>query len=63
MNVREAELPVFVRLINAFEESLSLFILRKMEEELEDAGAVTVEMLFQVDNGTIPLLPDIRLID
>src|ERR1700689_1682488 len=34
-----------------------------MEEELEDTGAVTVEMLLQVDDGTIPLLPDGLLVE
>jgi hypothetical protein len=33
VNVREAEFPVLVRLINALEESLSLFVLRQVEEE------------------------------
>jgi len=58
VNVRKAELPILVRLIDAFEESLSLFALRKVEEELEDPRSVTVEMLLHVHDGPIPLLPD-----
>jgi hypothetical protein len=56
VNVREGEFPVLVRLINAFEEPLSLFVLRKVEEELEDPSAVAVEVLLQVHDGKIPLL-------
>jgi hypothetical protein len=63
VNVREAEFPVLVRLINALEKSLSLFVLRQVEEELDDPGAVTVEMLLQVHDGTIPLLPDGLLVE
>src|SRR5271157_5891777 len=58
VNVREAELPVFVSLINALEESLALLVLRQVKEELDDPGTVAVEMLLQVHNGTIPLLPN-----
>ena len=34
-----------------------------MEKELDDPGAVTVEMLLEVHNGTIPLLPDGLLLE
>jgi len=29
-----------------------------MEKELDDARAIGVEVLFQVDNGTIPVKPE-----
>ena len=58
VNVREAEFPVLVRLINALEKSLSLFVLRQVEEDLDDLGAVMVEMLLQVHDGMIPLFPN-----
>ena len=45
VNVSEAEFPVLVRLINAFEESLSLFVFRQMEEKFDDPGAVAVKMI------------------
>jgi hypothetical protein len=63
VNVRAAELPILVRLINALEETLSLFALREVEEELDDTGAVTIEMLLHVHDGTIPFLPDCLLIE
>ena len=58
INVREAEFPVFVRLINALDESLPLLVLRQVKEKFHDPGAVAVEMLLQVHDGTIPLLPN-----
>jgi hypothetical protein len=58
VNVREAKFPILVRLINALEESLSLLCLRQVKEELDDPGAVAVEMLLHVHDGTISLLPD-----
>src|SRR5579864_3504575 len=33
-----------------------------MEEELDDLGAVAVEMCFQVNDGTVPLLPEVFLV-
>ena len=61
-NVGKTEFPVLIRLINAFEEALSLFFFRKVEEKLDDSRSVTVEMLFQVHDGTIPFLPDSFLV-
>ena len=63
VNVREAEFPVLARLINALEESLSLLVLRQVEEDLDDPGAVTVKMLLQIHDGTIPLLPNGLLVE
>ena len=53
VNVGEAEFPILVRLINAFEKSLSLFILRQVQEEFDDAGAVAMQVLLQIRNGPI----------
>jgi hypothetical protein len=62
VNVREAKFPILVRFINPFEESLSLFILRQVKEDFDDPGAVSVEMFFQVHDGTIPVLPKVLLV-
>jgi len=48
VNIRAAEFPVLVRLIDTVEKSLPLFILRQMEEDLHNLRAVPVEMLLQV---------------
>ena len=48
VNVSETEFPVLVRLINAFEESFSLFVFRQMQEKFDDLGAVAVKMFLQV---------------
>ena len=45
-NVGKTEFPVFIRLINALEEALSLFFFRKVEEKLDDTRSITVEMVF-----------------
>ena len=58
VNVGEAEFPVLIRIVNAIEKSLSLLSLRKMKEEFDHAGIVAMEMFLQVDDGTIPFLPD-----
>ena len=51
LNVGKAELPVLFLLIDAFEKALSLLLLREVQEELDDAGSIAVEVSFQIDNG------------
>ena len=48
VNVSEAEFPVLVRLINAFEESSSLFVFRQVQKKFNDRRAVTMEMFLQI---------------
>jgi hypothetical protein len=60
--VREAEFPVLIRLINAFEESFPLLVLRKVQKNFDDPRAVAMKVLFQIHDGTIPFLPDIFLV-
>ena len=40
------------------EKALSLFFLREMEKEFDDASAVAIEMPLQIDDGTVTLAPD-----
>ncbi len=63
LDVRKAEFPVLFRLIDAVQEALSLFFLRKMQEELDDPGAVAMQMLSKFDDRPIPPLPDSLVID
>jgi hypothetical protein len=63
VNVREAEFPVLVRLINAFEESLPLLVLRQVQEELDDPGAVAMQVLLQIRDGPIWLFPNAFLVE
>ena len=58
LNVRQAELPVFCRLIDTCQKALALLLLREMEEELDDARTADVEMFLQIRDLTIPVLPD-----
>src|ERR1700722_3357507 len=62
VNIREAEFPVLVRLINAREKALALLVFRQVEEYFNNPGAVTVEMFLQVHDGTIALLPNALLV-
>ena len=45
LDVRHAEFPVLFRFVDAVEEPLALLLLGKMQEELDDPGAVAVQML------------------
>ena len=63
VNVSGAEFPILLRLINAFEKSLSLLVLRQVQEKFDDAGAVAVEVLLQIYDGLIPLLPNGFLVE
>ena len=58
LDVVDAEFPVLLRLIDAAEEALALFFLGKMQEELDDPGAIAVKVVLQVHDGTIPVAPD-----
>jgi len=57
-DICSAEFPVTFRLIDAFEKALSLLLLREVEEELDDAGTVRVEVSLQVHDRTIPVVPN-----
>jgi hypothetical protein len=43
---RRAEFPVLVRVVDALEEALALLVLRQVQEELDDARAVAVQVVF-----------------
>lgn len=62
VNVRLTEFPVLVRLVNAHKEALSLLVLRQMEKDLDDTRAIAVEVLFQVNDGAVPVIPDCSLV-
>ena len=53
MNVREAEFPVFIRLIDALQEALSLFLFRQMKEYFERPGSVVIKVALQARDGAI----------
>src|SRR5665647_1439122 len=63
MDVREAELPVFVGRVNSSAETVCLLGLRQVQEDLDDLGAVAVQMCFEVADGAVALFPDGLLID
>src|SRR5207249_3595567 len=62
-HIRQAELPVLVRIINAVEKTLPLLFLRNVEEEFHDACAISMEMAFQIHDRAVPVSPDRLLIE
>jgi hypothetical protein len=52
-DVGGAEFPVLFGLVDAGEETLPLLLLREMKEEFDDAGAVGMEMPFQIRDRPI----------
>ena len=58
-DVAQRELPALVRLVDAVEEALALFLARDVEEELEDQRAVAREMLLEGADIVEAVLPDV----
>ena len=46
LDVVETELPVFFRLLQALEKALALFLPGEVQEELDDARSVAVQVRF-----------------
>src|SRR5260370_30106546 len=63
LDIGDAEFPVLIRLIDTFEEALSLFFLRDMEEELNHARTIAMQVVLQVHDGTISVAPNGPRID
>ena len=61
-NVRDAEFPVLFRLVDACEKALSLLLLGEVEEELDDAGSVDVEVFLQIHDRTIAVVPELLVV-
>src|ERR1019366_5922533 len=57
LNIRKPEFTILFRHIDALKETLSLLLLREVEEELDDAGSVAVEVSLHIHDGTIPVVP------
>src|SRR5665213_2089335 len=47
--------------VDALKEAPALLGLGEVQEELDDAGAVAVQVLLEFDDGTVPALPERRL--
>ena len=61
-DIRKAEFPVLFRLVDTRDKTFALLFLREMKEEFDDARAVGMEMFLQIDDGTIPVVPDLFLV-
>src|ERR1700722_233681 len=59
LDVIAAELPVFLRIVNARKKAFPLFLFGDVQEKFHNARAITMQMLFQVQNGIEPRIPDI----
>ena len=54
---------VFVRIVNALEKPPALFVLGQMQEKFHDARAVAIQVFFQIQDGAIPPVPDIFVVE
>ncbi len=52
VNIRQAELPILIRLINARQETLALFFVRQMEKDFDRARVVVMEVPLLINNRT-----------
>jgi hypothetical protein len=63
LNIGEAEFPIFIGLIDALKKALALLVLRYVEIEFHDPGAVPVEMPFQLQDRVKSALPNSVLVE
>jgi len=57
VNVCQTQLPVLFLIVDTLEKPLPLLILRDVQEYLDDARVVSIEVPFEVHDGAIPILP------
>lgn len=62
-DVGQTERSVLFRLVDTIQQTLALFFLGKMQHELYDPCPVSVEVLFEIDNPTVAVLPDGLLVE
>lgn len=61
-NVGQSQFPIIFWLVNAIKKTHSLLLRRQMKKKLDDSSAVVVKVLFVVNNGAEPFLPDSFLV-
>src|SRR5262249_12036145 len=61
-HIRSAELPVLAGIVQALQEALALLALRNVQKKFDGPRAVPMQMLFQVRNRTIAVLPEILVL-
>src|SRR5215470_4348508 len=58
MNVRRREFPVLLRLFKALHEALLLFLARHIQEEFQDDGSLSRQIVLEMRDVSEPLVPD-----
>ena len=48
LQIRVAEFPIFLGVVDTFEKALALLLLREVEKDFDDASPVDVEVLFEI---------------
>ena len=48
LQIRVAEFPVFLGVVDTFEKAFALFFLRQVEKDFDDASPVDGEVLFKI---------------
>jgi hypothetical protein len=57
-DVAAAEFPVLLRIVDALEEAPALLLFRQVQEELQDARAVAVQVPLEARDRPVALLPE-----
>jgi len=58
LDVGKVKFPVLFRLVDTLKEALSLLLLRKVEVDLDDTGAIEVNVFLQVYDRAKPVVPN-----
>ena len=48
LQIRVAEFPIFLGVVDTFEKALALLLLRQVEKDFDDASSVDIEVLFEI---------------
>ena len=62
LQIRVAEFPVLLAVVDTIEKALALLLLREVEKDFYDAGSIGVEVPFEVVDRTIAFAPGLLVV-
>ena len=62
LDIGSTEFPVLVRIIDALDEALALFLARQMQEKLDDATTIAMQVALGVNDGAVAAFPELRVV-